>query len=127
MSAYNNSTYALRRDERGYILAEAIDPGPATVTQTAGTAWFNSPQAVSDLDGYGWGGFNNPSLKLNFGAAKIVSTLVVATSAAAAARSLHTSRDDTGALIGNVQMAGGATANIPRLISSRGDHIVPDV
>ena len=108
MSTYgpSGSTYAIMNEV--LILPKRLNYIPATVTQTAGASWFGAPQAVSDLDGYGWGGTGNPTLKLDFGAAKLVSTLVLANFDSSGGPVDFNIYDDTHTLIGNVQMAGGA-------------------
>jgi hypothetical protein len=85
---------------------------PISVTQTNNTStpWFNPPSAVSDLDGYGWGAFGNPSLKLDLGVATLVDTVVVANwdTASTGGPVNFNIKDDTGSVIGNVQLLGGA-------------------
>lgn len=108
MSTYGATgpTYGLMNEVM--ILPQRLNLVAATVTQTAGTAWFGAPQAVSDLDGYGWGGRNNPSLKLTFAAPTLVSALVVANFDASSQPNPvnFNIKNDVGTVIGNVQLVG---------------------
>jgi len=62
MSKYASSTQTYAEMNEVILLPRELKLVPATVTQRRHRV-FGAPQAVSDLDGYGWGGFKQPVLE----------------------------------------------------------------